>query len=162
MQNNRGALRSLSESGVEFILVGGFAAILNGAPVITLDLDVVYSATEENIARLLKWVDDADAIFRMQPERRLRPNRSHLAAARHMNLLTRYGRLDLLGFIGDGLKYGDLIPVSEEMEIGEGIRIRVLNLETIIQVKEKLATEKDLAVLPILRSTLKMIRNKKS
>jgi hypothetical protein len=41
-----------------------------------------------------------------------------------------------------------------EMDIGEGVRVRVLNLATIVALKEELAGEKDLAVLPILRRTL--------
>jgi predicted nucleotidyltransferase len=96
----------------------------------------------------------------MEPDRRLHPNESHVAAGRHLNLITRYGYIDLLGFIGDDLKYPELLPASSEMDIGKGLRIRVLNLETIIAVKEKLATEKDLAALPVLKSTLKLIRAK--
>lgn len=40
------------------------------------------------------------------------------------------------------------------MAIGEGFRIPVLNLETLIRLKEELGGEKDKAVLPILRTTL--------
>ena len=40
------------------------------------------------------------------------------------------------------------------MDIGGGISVRVLNLETIISIKEQLASEKDLVGLPILRRTL--------
>jgi hypothetical protein len=47
------------------------------------------------------------------------------------------------------------------MEIGGGIRVHVLDLETIIHVKEQLGSEKDAAVLPILRQTL-MERRKRS
>jgi hypothetical protein len=39
-------LQVLSRNGVEFILVGGIAAILEGAPVSTFDLDVVIRRTE--------------------------------------------------------------------------------------------------------------------
>lgn len=161
-QSNDEALRNLVESGVRFVLVGGLAAVLNGAPVTTYDLDVVFSLDPENIARILTWLEKADAIFRMQPDRRLRPNESHVAAGRHLNLITQYGYIDLLGFIGDELDYEQLLPQSSEMEIGEGLRIHVLNLETIIAIKEKLGTEKDLAALPTLRSTLKLIRAKQS
>jgi len=35
------------------------------------------------------------------------------------------------------------------MDIGEGARIRVLHVETIIAVKEQLAMEKDRTALPI-------------
>jgi hypothetical protein len=46
------------------------------------------------------------------------------------------------------------------MDVGQGIRVRVLNLETIISTKEQVASEKDLAVLPVLRRTLNETRRK--
>jgi predicted nucleotidyltransferase len=147
-------LRALHDSGVEFILVGGLAAVLNGAPIYTLDIDVVHSRHAANIARLLPVLDALEAIFRIQPERRLKPNASHLASPGHLNLITRYGPLDLLGTIGRDLGYQDLVPHSIELGISEGLRIRVLDLETLIALKEELAGEKDRAMLPILRRTL--------
>src|ERR1700691_2645612 len=122
-------LRALHDPGVEFILVGGVSAVLNGAPIYTFDIDVVHSRDAANIARLLPVLEILDAIFRIQPERRLRPNASHLASAGHLNLITRYGPLDLLGTIGRELGYQDLLPHSIELDISEGLRIRVLDLE---------------------------------
>ncbi|MGD0136101.1 MAG: hypothetical protein ABSE57_28985, partial [Bryobacteraceae bacterium] len=147
-------LRALHDGGIDFILVGGLAAVLNGAPVDTFDTDVVHSRDISNIKRLLPVLESLDAVFRIQPERRLRPNASHLASAGHLNLITRYGPLDLLGTIGHNLGYEDLMAHSAEMDIGEKLRIRVLDLETIIGIKEELGGEKDRAVLPILRRTL--------
>jgi hypothetical protein len=46
------------------------------------------------------------------------------------------------------------------MDIGEEIRVRVLNLETLISIKEQLASEKDVAVLTILRQTLREMKKK--
>src|SRR5262245_1055246 len=149
-------LRILCKSDIQFIVVGGLAAVLNGAPIQTYDIDLVYSRDHANLDRLLTFLQEIDAIFRLQPERRLRPAASHLAGAGHLNLLTRYGPVDLLGAIGDNLGYSDLLPRSDEMEIGEGIRVRVLNLATLISIKEQLASDKDLAVLPILRQTLRL------
>jgi len=77
-----------------------------------------------------------------------------LASSSHLNLITRYGPLDLLGTIGRDLGYQELIPHSVEFDIGEGLRIRVLDLETLIAIKEELAGDKDRAVLPIRRRTL--------
>ena len=79
---------------------------------------------------------------------------SHLRSPGHQNLITRHGPLDVLGTIGRGLNYEDILPHSIEMEVAEGLRIRVLDLATIIALKEELRGEKDLAVLPILRRTL--------
>ncbi len=154
-------LQNLQENGVEFILVGGLAAVLNGAPIQTYDVDLVYSLEPANIERLLPVLQSMDAIFRIQPERRLTPTGGHLAGGGHLNLLTRYGPVDLLGTIGQGLGYRDLLSHSAEMNIGEGIRIRVLDLETLIALKEQLAGEKDLAALPLLRRTLSESKNRK-
>lgn len=153
-------LRSLHDGGVDFILVGGLAAVLNGAPVHTYDVDILYARDPGNVDRLLRVLDEMDAIFRVQPERRIKPNESHLRAGGYLNLLTRYGPLDVLGSIGTILKYEDLLTRSTELEIGEGIRIRVLNLETLIALKEELGGEKDAAVLPVLRSTLAEIKKR--
>src|ERR1700733_4859410 len=147
-------LRALHDGAVDFILVGGLAAVLNGAPLDTFDIDVVHSREPPNIDRLLPVLETLDAVFRIQPERRLKPNASHLASAGHLNLITRYGPLDLLGTIGNNLGYQDLLTHSFELEAGEGVRIRVLDLETLIALKEELGGEKDRAMLPILRRTL--------
>ena len=147
-------LRALRDSGVDFIVVGGLSAVFNGAPINTLDVDVVHSREMANIDRLLGVLEDLDAIYRIQPGRRLRPNASYLAAAGHQNLTTKYGPVDLLGTIGRELGYEELLPHSLEMEIGEGVRSRVLRIETLIAIKEELGGEKDQAVLPILRRTL--------
>lgn len=135
--------------------------MLQGAPIHTYDIDLVYSREPANRERLLKVLDSLDAFFRIQPERRLRPAESHLAGGGHLSLLTRYGPLDLLGTISQNLGFDDLLSHSVELSIGEGIVIRVLNLESIISLKEELAGEKDLAVLPLLRQTLKEISKKR-
>jgi hypothetical protein len=139
---------------VKFAVVGGLAAVLNGAPVNTFDLDIVPARDEENVAKLVGVLDGIHAIYRTQPDRRLRPDASHLRSTGHHNLITSCGPLDVLGTIGRGLGYEDLLPHTVEMDAGEGVRVRVLSLATIIALKEELAGEKDLAVLPILRRTL--------
>jgi len=163
MQETRllATLRSLAEAEIQFILVGGLAAVLNGVPLQTYDVDLVYSQEPANIDRLLIVLQSLDAIFRIQPERRLQPARSHLGGKGHLNLLTLYGPIDLLPTVGKGLSYADLLVHSTEMDIGDGICIRVLDLETIISLKEELAGEKDIAVLPILRRTLSERRARK-
>jgi hypothetical protein len=133
-------------------------AALNNAPIDTFDVDVVHSLEPANIDHVLDALQALDAFFRMPQERRLHPTASHIAAGSHLNLMTRFGALDLLGTIGKDLGYPELLPNSTEMDIGGGLRVRVLNMETIIATKEYVASEKDLAVLPILRRTLIEIR----
>jgi hypothetical protein len=147
-------LRTLQEHGVDFVVVGGVAAVLQGAPIGTFDLGVVHSREEANIRRLLTALESLDACFRLQPERRLRPNASHLSSPGHQLLLTRFGPLDLLGEVGRSRTYPELVKRAVEMQVGEGVSVRVLDLETLIAVKEEAAAEKDLAALPVLRRTL--------
>ena len=148
-------LTSLCTSEVDFIIVGGLAAVLNGAPIQTYDLDVVYSRQEANVELLLKLLPELDAIFRIQPHRKLRPNATHLSGHGQMNLITRFGPFDLLATVGNRLYYDDLLPDSELLDLGENLKVRVLKLETIIALKEQLGHPKDLAALPALRQTLR-------
>ncbi len=134
--------------------------MLHGAPMGTFDLDVVHSRTEQNIARLLAALEELDAFYRTQPEKRLRPRASHLASAGHQLLLTRFGPLDLLGAVGHGLGYDDLRPQASEMEVGKRVGVLVLSLEKLIEIKEQTAGEKDKAALPLLRRTLEEKRRR--
>lgn len=153
--NFESALRDLVQRHVDFIIVGGMASVLNGAPLNTFDLDVVYSREPANLDRILAFLSDADAIFRFQPERKLRPNITHLAGRGHLNLRTCYGPVDFLATIGKGLEYAALLPNAKPIEIDDELTVQVLNLETIIAIKEQLRGEKDLAALPILRAALR-------
>jgi len=153
-------LRVLSKHQVDFILVGGVAAVVLGAPVMTLDLDVVYSTDEGNLRRLLVAIDDLEGYYRMQPERRLKPNLSHLAPGGHNLLSTRWGPLDLLGTVGNARSYQDLAPHATQIDVADGLVVRVLDLETQIATKEEAGREKDRAMLPILRRTLEESRRR--
>jgi len=103
--------------------------VLNGAPLQTFDIDLVYAREAENIARIMAFLESVDVIYRMQPERRLRPNESQVAAGGHLNLLTNFGPLDLLGTIGQNLGFDELLPRSQQMEIRQGLTVHVLDLE---------------------------------
>jgi hypothetical protein len=147
-------IHTLNEHGVDFIVVGGVAAVLEGAPISTFDLDVVHSRTADNVERLVGALAALDAHYRLQPERRIRPAASHLLSAGHQLLMTRHGPLDILGMIGRSHGYEELLEHVNEMEAGTNLPIRVLKLAKLIEVKSETAGEKDLATLPILRKTL--------
>lgn len=153
-----GALRALAEGDVEFVIVGGVAAVLNGAPVNTFDLDIVPARNEANVARMIRVPGALGAVYRMHGDWQIAPSESHLASPGHHNLRTRYGALDVMGTIGAGLSFRDLLPHTVGMDLGDGLSVRVLDLETIVKLKEELGTEKDVAVLPVLRRTLEQKR----
>ena len=146
---------------MEFLVVGGVGAVLQSAPVTTFDLDIVHSTEPSNVARLLAALESLDAYYRLQPEKRLRPNETHLSSPGHQLLMTRFGPVDVLGSIGKGRRYADLLAHAVELDVGEGIRVRVLDLETLIASKEETGREKDLAALPLLRSALAESRRRR-
>jgi predicted nucleotidyltransferase len=147
-------LETLADHNVEFIVVGGVCAVLHGAPVHTFDLDLVHSRTAENVERLLPALQTLDAYFREHGERRLRPDRSHLSSPGHQLLMTRAGPLDLLGVIGNDRSYDELLPNTRTLAVREGLQVRLLDLATLIAVKEETKREKDEATMAILRRTL--------
>lgn len=147
-------LRTLSKSGVDFIVVGGMGAVLQGAPIATFDLDVVHSRSPENIERLMRALELMEARYRAQAGRSLRPTPDHLASDGHQLLMTKWGPLDLLGMIGRRRGYEQLLPHAIEMDVKAGPRVRVLTLAVLIETKEEAARDKDRAVLAILRRTL--------
>lgn len=146
-------LRLLATERVEAIVVGMLAGVLQGAPVTTGDLDIVHSRSPENVSRLLRVLKRIGARYRHDP-RRITPGESHLAGRGHQLLETDLGDLDCLGEIDGGKSYEDLLPSSVELHVGEGLKIRVLGLSQLIEIKRRAGRPKDLAALPLLEATL--------
>jgi hypothetical protein len=150
-----GLLRTLLHHGVDFVVVGGVAAQLEGAPILTLDLDVLYDRAPQNLGRLLTALRELNARYRDAAGRHIEPDESKLAALRINLLLTDLGALDVLGAVGNGLTYQDLVDRTVSYQLGE-LQVRVLELAAVIETKEQADREKDRAVLPVLRQTLVM------
>ena len=152
-------LEVLARTEVDFIIVGMTAGILHGAPVTTVDVDVVHRRSPENVARLLRALEELDAVYRHDP-RRLRPGESHLSGPGHQLLATIHGDLDCLGAIDEDRGYDAPIEHSVEMSLSSGRRIRVLALPALIDAKRRSGRPKDLAALPVLRATLDELKRR--
>ncbi len=147
------ALDVLARHDVDFVVVGGVAAVLAGAPISTFDLDIVPARTPDNLVKLISALGEIDARYRDLTGRDLRPVATGLAGPGHHLLLTTCGPVDVLGTIGDGDGYDQLLADVVERRIG-GHRVRTLGLARLIRTKEAAGRAKDLAVLAILRRTL--------
>jgi hypothetical protein len=152
-------LRLLAAHDVEFVVVGMTAGILHGAPVTTVDVDVVHRRSAENVARLLRVLAELDATYRHDP-RRLRPRETHLVGPGHQLLSTTYGDLDCLGTIDQDRGYEELLDQTVEISLAGGLTVRVLSLPALIEAKERSGRPKDLAVLPVLRATLDEVKRR--
>ena len=147
-------LGALAQAGVEFIVVGGTAAILHAAPVTTQDLDIVHRRTPDNVGRLLGVLHSLDAVMRYDlAKRNLRPTAEMLLGRGQVNLSTTLGPLDPLCELGEGQGYDELLPHTIVLTDGP-LTLRVLDLPTLIDVKSRTGRAKDRVVLPILIATL--------
>lgn len=152
--NPRAILECLARHRVEFIVIGGAAGALQGAPIVTWDLDIVHRRTPENIERLVRALTELDAYYREHEDRRPRPDARLLLGPGHHLLATNAGPLDVLGTVTGERDYSALLPHADLLDLGEGLQLRVASLEMLIRLKEELGRERDRAALPVLRATL--------
>jgi predicted nucleotidyltransferase len=156
----RAILRVLNAHDVDFIVIGGVCAALHGSPVATHDLDVVHRRNELNLSRILVALRELDASYRLH-HKRLTPQISALEGPGHQLLTTEFGHFDILGSVGkDGLTYDDLLPHTEEMDLGEGLKIRVLDLPTLIELKTQAGQPKDMYNVLHLKEILRETRRR--
>lgn len=147
-------LSALAAAQVEFIIVGGVAGRLHRASVLTEDLDIVHRRTTENIERLMAVIEQMDAHFRHDLARRkLRPRSTDLAGHGHVLLQTPHGQMDVLCELSGQRGYDELLPHSIVIA-DRGLRLQVLDLPTLIQVKIEAGRPKDKAAVPILIAAL--------
>jgi hypothetical protein len=145
-------LEVLESHGVEYVVVGGVAAVLQGAPVTTFDIDMLVKVDAANAERLLAALDALEARYRERQD--LRPTREDLLAGGHVLLMTNSGPLDVLGFIGRGKRYEDLADVVSTIMVGS-VAVRVLDLKELIEEKKALGRDKDLAIVRLLEAVLR-------
>ncbi|OGQ89944.1 MAG: hypothetical protein A2289_11170 [Deltaproteobacteria bacterium RIFOXYA12_FULL_58_15] len=147
-------LERLHDAGVEFVLVGGLAAVSQGAPVTTFDVDIVHRIDPENVSRLLVLLDSLNARHRGQGDRVLRPNSRDLSAGGHCLLMTDLGALDVLGRIEGGRKYEDLVDHARDIQF-RGRTMKVLDLSLLVELKRESKQPEDRQRLTILEATLR-------
>jgi hypothetical protein len=137
-------LQRLADSGVDFVVVGGFAGVLHGSALVTRDLDICAVLTPENVERLREALKDLDPRRRMTPQRLsflLVPKAGE--TVNNLYLETDWGVIDILSSI---LGLGDFEALrsnAEQFEIG-GRACRLISLPDLVRAKEAMGREKDL------------------
>jgi len=150
----RALLEGLTTAGVEFILVGGLAAVIQGAPVTTMDADIVYRRTPENVGKLLAFLRSTGAIYRRPDNRIIEPMEDDFSGMGHALFTTDLGPLDVLAFIEEGNTFEDLIGLTADIKF-RGREIHVLDLKSMIELKRTSKDPVDKQRLPVLEETLR-------
>jgi hypothetical protein len=81
-------LRALTEGGIDFIVVGGGAAVLHGAPITTFDLDIVPRREPANASALMDLLSRHDVFIIESMKRKLLPRESDFLGRGQLNLST--------------------------------------------------------------------------
>jgi predicted nucleotidyltransferase len=150
-------LTALGRSGVEFVVIGGIAAVMHGDDASTSDADTTVRRTRENLVELVGVLDALDAKLLVQVDERTEATIDvpvtvdtfqPLTSAR---FLTRYGVLDVV-LRPDGVsEFDEWVDGAHVVEIADGVTVLVAGLDQVIASKEAAGRRKDEYALPRLR-----------
>jgi hypothetical protein len=140
-------LRALVEEEVGFLIVGLAAAALQGAPAVTQDIDLWFrDLSAESFHRALKRAGVSFVSSSINNPPLLVGEGSELfAVVAHMHGLGTFEEEERRAL---------------RIEVG-GVLVPVLPLDRIIESKRASGRPKDLAILPALEDTLRVLRSKK-
>jgi hypothetical protein len=153
-------LSVLDRHRINYVLIGGLAAILYGAPHLTTDVDIVPEEDLENLARLSAALTELRARIRVAGQEEGIPfghDAESLRRVRIWNLVTDRGNLDI-SFVPSGTRGFDDLRRDVRVLRVRGLDVPVASLADVIRSKEAADRERDRAILPVLRSLLERQR----
>jgi len=149
-------LERLVQAGVDFVIVGGFAGVVHGCTCVTQDIDICCDFSPANLLALQKAISDLDPVHRMTPGRKmLALSEEACKQLKNLYLDTTMGQLDCLSIIS-GLGDFDQVKQSSEPVEVEGITIRVLSLNALIEAKKTMNRPRDRQALLQLEAIKKL------
>jgi hypothetical protein len=144
VQNLKALLETLIKSEADFVLVGGFAAVVHGSTLITQDLDICAAITEEQVAKLRAALKD------LHPRHRMNPSAKHsfleyptdIKGTNNIYLETDLGILDILSKLPPAGSFDEIKERSIEISL-YGHSCRVISIDDLIKIKESMNRPKD-------------------
>lgn len=150
MQNLSELTRRLIDAHVEFVLIGGFAAVAHGVTLVTRDVDICSRMNEANLMRIQRALADLHPVHRLRPELPLALTPDQCASLKNLYLNTDWGVVDCLGEVLGVGDFDRVLEHSVEVELPFG-NCRILDLETLIRAKEAMNRDHDRIALKQLR-----------
>lgn len=147
MQNLQALLKLLIHSPVDFVLVGGFAAVLHGCNQSTRDIDICLLHSPEQFQLLQRHLQSIHP--RHRTEKSKPPfafEAGDLSKKQDFHLVTDLGVLDVIGSVKGAGDYYDILKNSGEIEIYGG-KCRLISLDDLIKSKKALGRHRDLVTV---------------
>ncbi len=145
----------LNEEGVEFIVFGGFAAVIHGSSLPTREINVLSTRESGNLTKLACALNRIGAMIRTSGDpvstKIDGPFLANMPLMLH--LVTDLGEMDL-SFSPSGplVEYDGWNAQAVVLTIAPGINVRVASLDDIIASKRAANRPKDNRALPYLES----------
>ena len=156
----RSLLERLVAGTVDFIVIGGIAAVVHGSATITRDLDIVYAPDHDNLERLGEVLVTLGARLRgVTDDVPFVPDGRTLRRTRVLTLDTPQGRLDVLAQ-PDGSPAYELLRERSVLTDLEGIVVRVAALDDLIAMKRAAGRPKDLVAVEELEAIQRLQRER--
>jgi hypothetical protein len=145
-----GILEALDAAGVRYIVIGGVAAVIQGSPSLTGDLDICYARDRTNLEALATVLTGLGAQLRgADPGLAFRLDARTLAAGDSFTFVTKLGDFDVLGTPSGTQGYDDLVRSAETLHVG-GRSVLVASVDDLIRMKRAAGRPKDLVEVEIL------------
>lgn len=151
-------LQALDRHRVTYVLIGGFARILQGTEEMTHGLDLTPSLREQNLERLERALREVDAM--RADGRELSLNPQTLAGEPVQELETRHGKLKLVPEPPGTRGYDDLRRAATREPIGRGVRPSVASVGDLARMLSALQDEERLPQLMQLRRITELERGR--
>jgi len=137
-------LQRLSEHHVDFVIIGGFAAVTHGSTLVTQDIDICCEFSETNLKKLQKAIKDIHPVHRLTPKRiPLQITPEFCKGLKNLYLDTDIGTLDCISSV---LGIGNFRKVRKCSITIKGMnnqKFRVLSLHALIAAKKAMGRPKD-------------------
>ncbi len=151
MQDFNRLLHRLADSGLEFVIVGGYAAVTHGSSLVTRDLDICATLSDETVEKLRSILAEWNPKHRMTPNELSFLEFPKAGPVMNLYLKTDVGVIDILSSILGVGDFARLKESAEDFEIG-GRVYHVISLDDLILAKEAMGREKDLLAAKELRA----------
>jgi hypothetical protein len=151
-----GLLQALERHRVTYVLIGGFARIVQGTEEMTYGLDITPSLREQNLERLERALEEMAATRADGGELWLDPKT--LAAESVHELETRYGELKLVPEPAGTRGYDDLRRAANREPLGRGVRPSVASIGDLARMVSALGDEERIPQLMQLRRLVELER----